>query len=58
MTLTRADGAAANFTNGFSCSQTVCLAFADDFSINRETALKLSCALGGGWHFRVIHAER
>jgi len=48
MTLTRADDAAATFTNGFSCSQAVCLAFADDFGIDRETALKLSCALGGG----------
>ena len=48
MTLTRADDAAATFTNGFSCSQAVCLAFANDFGIDRETALKLSCALGGG----------
>jgi len=48
ITLTRADEAAANFTNGFSCSQAVCLAFADDFNIDSETALKLSCALGGG----------
>jgi len=48
MTLTRADDAAANFTNGFSCSQAVCLAFANDFGVDRETALKLSCALGGG----------
>ena len=48
MTLTRADDAAAAFTNGFSCSQAVCLAFAEDFGIDRETALKFSCALGGG----------
>ncbi len=48
MTFIRADDAAANSTNGFSCSQAVCLAFADDFDIDRETALKLSCALGGG----------
>ncbi len=48
MTQTRADDAAAIFTNGFSCSQSVCLAFAEDFGIDRETALKLSCALGGG----------
>jgi C_GCAxxG_C_C family probable redox protein len=48
MTVTRADDAAANFTNGFSCSQAVCLAFAEDFGIDRETALKLSCAFGGG----------
>ena len=48
MTLTRADDAAAMFTNGFSCSQAVCLAFAEDFGIDHDTALKLSCALGGG----------
>lgn len=48
MTLTRADDAVANFTNGFSCSQAVCFAFAGDFNIDREVALKLSCALGGG----------
>jgi C_GCAxxG_C_C family probable redox protein len=48
MTQTWADDAAVNFTNGFSCSQAVCLAFAEDFGIDRETALKLSCAFGGG----------
>ncbi len=48
MTVTRADDAAATFTNGFSCSQAVCVAFAEDYGIDRETALKLSCALGGG----------
>ncbi len=46
--MSRADDAASLFTNGFSCSQSVCLAFAEDFGIDRETALKLSCALGGG----------
>jgi C_GCAxxG_C_C family probable redox protein len=48
MTLTRADDADANFSNGFSCSQSVFLAFAKDFGVDPETALKLSCALGGG----------
>jgi C_GCAxxG_C_C family probable redox protein len=48
MTLTRADDAEAIFRGGFSCAQSVCLAFADDYDIDRETALKLSCALGGG----------
>jgi len=48
MTLTRADDAEAAFRSGFSCAQSVCLAFADDYGIDRETALKLSCALGGG----------
>nr|WP_319376904.1 C-GCAxxG-C-C family protein [uncultured Methanoregula sp.] len=48
MTLTRGDDAEAVFQSGFSCAQAVCLAFADDYGIDRETALKLSCALGGG----------
>jgi C_GCAxxG_C_C family probable redox protein len=48
MTLTRADDAAAIFTEGYSCSQSVCAAFAEDFGIDRDTALRLSCGLGGG----------
>ena len=48
MTLTRTDDAVATFKGGFSCSQAVCLAFADDYGIDRPTALRLSCALGGG----------
>lgn len=48
MTLTRADEAAATFAEGFACSQAVCSAFAEDFGIKKETALRLSCALGGG----------
>ncbi|MFA4860346.1 C-GCAxxG-C-C family protein [Methanoregula sp.] len=48
MTLTRADDAEALFREGFSCAQAVSLAFAGDYGIDRETVLKLSCALGGG----------
>jgi len=48
MTLTRADDAAALFTAGYSCSQAVCTAFAEDFGIDRATALRLSCGFGGG----------
>jgi C_GCAxxG_C_C family probable redox protein len=48
MTLTRADDAAALFTAGYSCSQAVCAAFAEDFGIDRDTALRLSCSFGGG----------
>jgi len=56
--MSRADDAAAIFTNGFSCSQSVCLAFAEDFGIDRETALKISCALGAGWLIRGTPAGR
>lgn len=48
MTTTRGDDAAALFRNGWSCSQSVCCAFAQDFGIDEKTALRLSCALGGG----------
>ncbi|MFA5332616.1 MAG: C-GCAxxG-C-C family protein [Methanoregula sp.] len=48
MTLTRAGKAAACFAEGYSCSQAVCAAFAEDFGIDRDTALKLSCGFGGG----------
>jgi C_GCAxxG_C_C family probable redox protein len=48
MTLTRADDAAALFTGGYSCSQAVCAAFAEDFGVDRDTALRLSCGFGGG----------
>lgn len=40
--------ASALFAEGFSCSQAVFLAFAEELGLDRETALKLSQALGGG----------
>ncbi|MFZ1127265.1 C-GCAxxG-C-C family protein [Methanoregula sp.] len=48
MTLTRADDAAAIFSGGYSCSQAVAAAFAEDFGIGRATVLRLSCGFGGG----------
>lgn len=48
MTLTRADDAVAIFKSGLSCSQAVCGAFAEDYGIDKKTALRLSCGLGGG----------
>jgi C_GCAxxG_C_C family probable redox protein len=45
---TKGDDAAGLFLSGWSCSQAVCGAFADDFGIDQKTALRLSCALGGG----------
>ena len=48
MTHSRGDDAAAIFTGGFSCSQAVCLAFTEDWGVDRDAALKLSCAFGGG----------
>jgi C_GCAxxG_C_C family probable redox protein len=40
--------AAAVFEEGFSCSQAVFLAFAEDLGMEREMALRLSQAFGGG----------
>jgi C_GCAxxG_C_C family probable redox protein len=48
MAPTRGDDAEALFRDGWSCSQAVCAAFAKDFGIDGKTALRLSCALGGG----------
>lgn len=44
----KADRAAAIFAEGFSCSQAVFLAFAEDLGLEREAALKISQAFGGG----------
>ena len=46
--MTRADRALALFIEGFSCSQAVVAAFADDFSLPRETALRIAQPFGGG----------
>ncbi len=40
--------ASALFAEGFSCSQAVFLAFAEELGLEREPALKLSQAMGGG----------
>jgi C_GCAxxG_C_C family probable redox protein len=44
----RIDSAVAAFTEGFSCSQAVFSAFAEELSLDRATALKVSTAFGGG----------
>ena len=38
------------FTNGkdYNCAQSVFSSYCEDFGMDRETALKLSCALGAG----------
>jgi C_GCAxxG_C_C family probable redox protein len=35
---------------GFSCSQAVCAAFCDNFGLDKNQALKISSAFGGGMH--------
>jgi len=46
--MTKAERAAATFQEGFSCSQAVLTAFSGDFGLDRDIALKISQALGGG----------
>lgn len=41
--------AAQLFESGFVCSQAVLAAFCEDYGMSRETALKISCGLGGGF---------
>lgn len=45
---THAEKAVKLFEEGCSCSQAVFTAYAEDFGIDRETAMKMSVALGGG----------
>ena len=44
----RADKAMGYFMSGLNCSQAVFCAFADEFGMDIETAMKVSCGLGGG----------
>ncbi|MCI8549680.1 MAG: C_GCAxxG_C_C family protein [Lachnospiraceae bacterium] len=46
--MTCAGQAAEFFSQGYNCCQSVFLAFAGRYGIDRETALKLSCSFGGG----------
>ena len=42
------DKAAENFRLGYNCAQSVFMTFAEEFGIDKETALKLSSSFGGG----------
>ncbi len=46
--MSKGDIAKQNFLNGYNCSQSVLLAFCEDFGLERETALRLSQPFGGG----------
>lgn len=36
------------FSNGFNCSQAILTTYCEQFGLDKETALKLSCGLGAG----------
>lgn len=44
----RAEKAAALFKAGCNCSQAVVAAFADDYGLDPQTAMRVACGLGGG----------
>jgi len=44
----RIEHAASVFANGFNCSQAVFAAFAEDYDIDTEAALKVASGFGGG----------
>lgn len=44
----RVERAEALFTYGKNCAQSVFASFADEFGMDEETAVKVSCGLGGG----------
>jgi C_GCAxxG_C_C family probable redox protein len=46
--MSRAQYAVESFKEGFSCSQAVVAAFSDLFELDRQKALKISQAFGGG----------
>lgn len=46
--MTKTEKALDLFSNNFNCSQSVFTAFAPDFGIDEELALKLSTSFGGG----------
>lgn len=44
----RVEKAVENFREGYNCSQSVFLAFADLYGVDKETALRISSSFGGG----------
>lgn len=46
--MSKADRASELFSNNFNCSQAVLTAFAADFGVDEELALKLGTQFGGG----------
>ncbi len=44
----RSQSAVQLFRDGFSCSQAIAAAFGESFGLEKETALKISQAFGGG----------
>ena len=48
MNMTKGEIAKNNFQNGCNCAQAVLLAFCEDYSMERETALTIAAGFGSG----------
>lgn len=46
--MSKVEDAAKCFSNGFNCSQAVLSTYCEQFGLDKETALKLSCPFGSG----------
>ena len=46
--MSKVEEAVACFEGGFNCSQAVCSTYAEQFGLDRETALKIAAGFGGG----------
>lgn len=46
--ISRVNDAVEMFLQGYNCAQSVFATYADLFDMDRETALKVSCSMGGG----------
>jgi C_GCAxxG_C_C family probable redox protein len=44
----KSDSAIQCFSNGFNCAQAVFSTYCEELGLDKETALKISCAFGGG----------
>lgn len=45
---TKSEVAAELFDSGFNCSQSVLAVFCEQYGLDKETAMKMSCGFGGG----------
>lgn len=46
--MSKVEQALACFNNGYSCSQAVFSTYSEQLGLDKESALKVSCSLGGG----------
>lgn len=47
--MSRSEDAVQSFRQGFSCSQAVLAALSESLGLDKQRALRISQAFGGGW---------